>query len=52
MKTVASKDVDFEQYDEETIVTGEKDIATFDGGTKVAHFEDPDGNTLSLPEED
>ncbi|HLL41257.1 MAG TPA: VOC family protein [Rubrobacteraceae bacterium] len=40
--------VSFERYDEGSIVTNEKGIATFDGGAKVAYFKDPDGNTLSI----
>ncbi len=38
----------FERYDEASIVTNEKGIATFDGGAKVAYFKDPDGNTLAI----
>ena len=45
---LASKGVAFEQYDEGTILTDEKGIATFEGGAKAAYFEDPDGNTLSI----
>jgi predicted enzyme related to lactoylglutathione lyase len=29
-------------------MTDEKGVATFEGGTKVAYFKDPDGNTLSI----
>ena len=45
---LASKGVTFERYDEGTIITDEKGIATFEGGAKVAYFRDPDGNTLSI----
>ena len=45
---LASKGVTFERYEEGTIVTDEKGIATFEGGAKVAYFRDPDGNTLSI----
>lgn len=45
---LASRGVAFERYDERPIVTDEKSIATFDGGTRVAYFRDPDGNTLSI----
>ena len=43
-----SRGVSFERYDEGTIITDEKGIATFEGGAKVAYFKDPDGNTLSI----
>ena len=43
-----SRGVTFERYDEGTIITDEKGIATFEGGAKVAYFKDPDGNTLSI----
>src|SRR5215216_4637539 len=45
---LASSGVTFEQYDEGSIITDEKGIATFEGGAKVAYFRDPDGNTLSI----
>ena len=45
---LTSKGVTFERYDEGTIVTDEKGIATFEGGAQVAYFRDPDGNTLSI----
>ncbi len=45
---LTSKGVVFERYDEGPIVTDEKGIASFEGGAKVAYFEDPDGNTLSI----
>ena len=40
--------VAFERYDEGSIITDEKGIATFDGGARVAYFKDPDNNTLSI----
>jgi catechol 2,3-dioxygenase-like lactoylglutathione lyase family enzyme len=40
--------ITFEQYDEPPIVTDAHGIAHFDGDAKVAYFEDPDGNILSL----
>jgi catechol 2,3-dioxygenase-like lactoylglutathione lyase family enzyme len=40
--------VAFERYDEGSIITDEKGIATFEGGAEVAYFKDPDGNTLSI----
>ena len=43
-----SSGVTFERYDEGSIVTDEKGIATFEGGAKVAYFKDQDGNTLSI----
>jgi catechol 2,3-dioxygenase-like lactoylglutathione lyase family enzyme len=43
-----SRGVIFERYDEGLITTDEKGIATFEGGAKVAYFNDPDGNTLSI----
>jgi hypothetical protein len=43
-----SRDITFERYNEEPIITYEKGIATFEGGAKVAYFKDPDGNTLSI----
>jgi catechol 2,3-dioxygenase-like lactoylglutathione lyase family enzyme len=45
---LTEKDVAFERYEEGSIVTDEKGIATFEGGAKVAYFRDPDGNTLSI----
>jgi len=45
---LASKGVAFERYDEGPIITDEKEIATFEGGAKVAYFRDPDGNILSI----
>ncbi len=45
---LTSKGVAFERYDEGSIITDGKGIATFDGGAKVAYFKDPDGNTLSI----
>jgi catechol 2,3-dioxygenase-like lactoylglutathione lyase family enzyme len=38
---ITSTGVTFERYDEGPIIT-------FDGGARVAYFEDPDGNTLSI----
>jgi hypothetical protein len=43
-----SKGITFERYAEGPIITDEKGIAAFDGGAKVAYFEDPDGDTLSI----
>ena len=48
VEELTSKGVAFERYDEGSIVTDEKGIATFEGGAKVAYFRDPDGNTLSI----
>jgi len=48
---LASKGVAFERYDRGPIVTGDKGIATFDGGARVAYFKDPDGNTLSIAQQ-
>jgi catechol 2,3-dioxygenase-like lactoylglutathione lyase family enzyme len=45
---LTEKGVAFERYEEGSIVTDEKGIATFEGGAKVAYFRDPDGNTLSI----
>ena len=45
---LTSRGVTFERYDEGPIITDEKDIATFEGGAKVAYFRDPDGNTHSI----
>jgi catechol 2,3-dioxygenase-like lactoylglutathione lyase family enzyme len=45
---LTEKGVTFERYEEGSIVTDEKGIATFEGGAKVAYFTDPDGNTLSI----
>ncbi len=38
---LTSTGVTFERYDEGPLIT-------FDGGARVAYFEDPDGNTLSI----
>ena len=43
-----SRGVTFERYDEGPIITDEKGVATFEGAAKVAYFNDPDGNTLSI----
>ncbi len=48
VEELASKGVTFERYDEGSIITDDKGIATFGGGAKVAYFRDPDGNTLSI----
>jgi catechol 2,3-dioxygenase-like lactoylglutathione lyase family enzyme len=45
---LTSRGVTFKRYDEGWLTTNEKGIATFEGGTKVAYFMDPDGNTLSV----
>ena len=45
---LTEKGVAFERYEEGSIVTDEKGIATFEGGARVAYFTDPDGNTLSI----
>ena len=45
---LTERGVAFERYDEGSIITDEKGIATFDGGAKVAYFKDSDGNTLSI----
>jgi catechol 2,3-dioxygenase-like lactoylglutathione lyase family enzyme len=45
---LTEKGVAFERYEEGSIVTDEKGIATFEGGAKVAYFRDHDGNTLSI----
>ena len=45
---LTSRGVTFERYDEGSIITDDKGIATFDGGARVAYFRDPDGNTLSI----
>jgi catechol 2,3-dioxygenase-like lactoylglutathione lyase family enzyme len=45
---LTSRDVSFERYDEGSIITDDKGIATFAGGVKVAYFRDPDDNTLSI----
>jgi catechol 2,3-dioxygenase-like lactoylglutathione lyase family enzyme len=44
---LASKGVQFEQYDMGPIKTNEKGIAEF-GGDKIAWFKDPDGNILAI----
>jgi catechol 2,3-dioxygenase-like lactoylglutathione lyase family enzyme len=48
VEELASMGVTFERYDEGSIVTDERGIATFEGGAKVAYFRDPDGKTLSI----
>jgi catechol 2,3-dioxygenase-like lactoylglutathione lyase family enzyme len=48
VEELASRGVTFERYEEGPIITDEKGIATFEGGAKVAYFQDPDGNTLSI----
>ena len=48
VEELTERGVVFERYDEGTILTDEKGIATFEGGAKVAYFRDPDGNTLSI----
>jgi catechol 2,3-dioxygenase-like lactoylglutathione lyase family enzyme len=48
VEELASKSVTFERYDEGSIITDEKGIATFEGGAKVSYFRDPAGNTLSI----
>jgi catechol 2,3-dioxygenase-like lactoylglutathione lyase family enzyme len=40
--------VTFEQYDQPPIVTDAQGIAHFEGDAKVAYFNDPDGNILSV----
>jgi catechol 2,3-dioxygenase-like lactoylglutathione lyase family enzyme len=45
---LTEKGVAFERYEEGSIVTDEKGIATLEEGAKVAYFTDPDGNTLSI----
>jgi catechol 2,3-dioxygenase-like lactoylglutathione lyase family enzyme len=45
---LTKRGVTFEQYDEPGLKTDEKGIATFEGDAKVAYFQDPDGNTLSI----
>jgi catechol 2,3-dioxygenase-like lactoylglutathione lyase family enzyme len=45
---LTERGVVFERYDEGPIITDEKGIAAFEGGAKVAYFQDPDGNTLSI----
>jgi catechol 2,3-dioxygenase-like lactoylglutathione lyase family enzyme len=44
---LASKGVQFEQYDMDPIRTNEKGIAEF-GDDKIAWFKDPDGNILAV----
>ena len=44
---LASKGVQFEQYDMDPIKTNEKGIAEF-GGDRIAWFKDPDGNILAV----
>ena len=46
-EVLASKGVQFEQYDMGPIKTNEKGIAEF-GGDKIAWFKDPDGNILAI----
>jgi catechol 2,3-dioxygenase-like lactoylglutathione lyase family enzyme len=45
---LTSKAVAFQGYDQGPIITNEKGIATFERDAKVAYFQDPDGNTLSI----
>jgi catechol 2,3-dioxygenase-like lactoylglutathione lyase family enzyme len=45
---LTERGVVFERYNEGPIVTDENGIATFEGGTKVAYFRDPDCNTLPI----
>jgi len=45
---LAAQGVTFEQYDDLPLVTDERGIVSFDEGTKVAFFRDPDGNTHAL----
>jgi catechol 2,3-dioxygenase-like lactoylglutathione lyase family enzyme len=47
VEELASKGVQFEQYDMDPIKTNEKGIAEF-GGDKIAWFKDPDGNILAI----
>jgi catechol 2,3-dioxygenase-like lactoylglutathione lyase family enzyme len=47
VEELASKGVQFEQYDMDPIKTNEKGIAEF-GGDKIAWFKDPDGNILAV----
>jgi catechol 2,3-dioxygenase-like lactoylglutathione lyase family enzyme len=48
VEELTSGGVVFERYEEGSILTDERGIATFEGGAKVAYFRDPDGNTLSI----
>ncbi|CAA9265061.1 MAG: hypothetical protein AVDCRST_MAG93-2364 [uncultured Chloroflexia bacterium] len=45
---LTSRGVSFERYNQGSIITDERGIATFEGDAKVAYFRDPDGNTLSI----
>jgi hypothetical protein len=51
MNDLASRGVDFEQYDQPGLKTDEAGIFTAEG-FKAAWVRDPDGNTLSLTEVD
>jgi hypothetical protein len=44
---LTERGVNIERYNERSITTDEKGLATFEGGAKVAYFRNPDGNTLS-----
>ena len=46
IKELTDNGIKFERF--EGIVQDELGVMTFPGGTKVAWFKDPDGNTLSL----
>lgn len=48
VETLAARGVRFEQYD--GMPQDPRGIATFENGDRVAWFEDPDGNVLSLTE--
>jgi catechol 2,3-dioxygenase-like lactoylglutathione lyase family enzyme len=49
MEELASRGVDFEQYDQPGLTTDERGV--FDGGDfRAAWIRDPDGNTLALTE--
>jgi catechol 2,3-dioxygenase-like lactoylglutathione lyase family enzyme len=48
VEELTERGVVFERYEEGSILTDERGIATFEGGAKVAYFRDPDGNTLSI----
>ena len=50
IKELAARGVRFERY--EMLDQDELGVQTFPDGTKVAWFEDPDGNVLSLTEFD
>src|SRR4051794_6558452 len=51
MNDLASRGVDFEQYDQPGLKTDEAGVFTAEG-LKAAWVRAPDGNTLSLPEVD